>query len=178
MCCSCRRRRTRKRVKSNYQVSKFILVYPKTGPKQQLQLGSNTKSCQGSERNLKTSAVRGEVGPRVAGVGVLPGRLTLCPAALAAQNDLWRKCIGTQCKVEWSSRCGRAGAGREQDRSSSHDEDDDDVAGRGYPFQHFRFITIIFTLQSMLFFFFWFLLLVFLFGFLFSIIYWPCACVV
>jgi len=117
--------------------TKFILVSPKTGPKQK---GSNTKSCQGSKRNLKTSYDPASKNCEQT------KNLTLCSRTFS-QNDLWCKCIGTQCKSWRSNQASKAGR---QDRQAGqeHLDDDDDVAGRGYPFQLFRFITIILTLQT------------------------------
>lgn len=105
--------KTRKRVKSNYQVSKFILVYPENGSKTKNE--AKHKKLPRKRKKLENkSKAKLQVGPeRAEGEGGSVRDVT-CSGVLRTKpkkpqpfavdfqgkNDLWRKCIGTQCKVE------------------------------------------------------------------------------
>lgn len=160
--------KTRKRVKSNYQVSKFILVYPENGTKteqkkkQKTKWEGNTKSCQGSERNLKTSwepaTMSCEANHNPLPQDLIPGKMICGASALARNAKLKQQAAGSR-------------TGAQAGLMNEDDGDFEEEYERGYPFQHFRFITIIFTLQT---FFFCVLFLVFVFHYLLAV----CVCCV
>lgn len=158
--------KTRKRVKSNYQVSKFILVYAENGTKKRKIWNEKEKQGNGGEvakeakETWKTSWKPASMSCEPFGASGLFRRKMICGASALARNAK----PGLEQLLASVERRGQQGRGVWE-------------RALGYPFQHFRFITIIFTLQT----FFCFLLFCFFsFGFcvLFSIIYWPCACAV
>lgn len=125
--------KTRKRVKSNYQVSKFILVYAENGTKR-------SKICRAKrwatweklprkrKETWKTSWKPASMSCEPFDASGLFRQKMICGASALARN---------------------AKAGHKQLLTSDGDNKDVEWGNaRGYPFQHFRFITIIFTLQT------------------------------